>query len=94
MADAVRKTDDDAAVFAAFGRVFMADRKYDKARKYFQRATTLVPDIGDFWGMWIACETADEKPAAVSDIVEQAQKVLVLLYLCCMLHWYNVSSLG
>lgn len=76
MADAVRKTDDDAAVFAAFGRVFMADRKHDKARKYFQRATTLAPDNGDIWGMWVACETADDKPAAVTDIVAQAEKVL------------------
>ena len=75
MADAVRKTDDDAAVFAAFGRVFMADRKYDKARKYFQRATTLMPDIGDFWGMWVACETAESQPPAVTAVIEQAQKV-------------------
>jgi uncharacterized protein HemY len=74
MADAVRRTDDDAAVFAAFGRVFLADRKFDKARKYLQRATALAPDIGDFWGMWVACETADEKPAAAAEIVQAAKK--------------------
>jgi pre-mRNA-processing factor 6 len=76
MQDAVKKADDDPHVFAAVGCVFLADRKYDKARKFFQRATVLNSDIGDFWGIWISCEeAAKQSPDAAANVMAAAKKV-------------------
>lgn len=54
--DAVRKADADALVVTAVARVFWADRKYDKARKWFERAVTLDADAGDAWASYFAFE--------------------------------------
>ena len=53
---AVRKADADALVVTAVARVFWADRKYDKARKWFERAVTLDADAGDAWASYFAFE--------------------------------------
>jgi pre-mRNA-processing factor 6 len=75
MQDAVKKADDDPYVFAAVGDVFLADRKYDKARKFLQRATVLDSDIGDFWGMWVSCEEAAKSPDVAANVMAAAKKV-------------------
>ena len=89
MEDALRKAGDSPHMFAAVGQKFLEDRKYDKARKYFQRATVLDSDIGDFWGLWLACEEAAGVKEAAAQVMAAAKKVSLLChghggYLACL----------
>ena len=54
--DALKRCGDDARVVAAVARLFWLDRKVDKARAWFQRATTLDPSDGDHWASLYAFE--------------------------------------
>ncbi|CAH1441291.1 unnamed protein product [Lactuca virosa] len=49
--DAYKKCEHDPHVIAAIGKLFWGDRKVDKARTWLNRAVTLAPDVGDFWGL-------------------------------------------
>jgi pre-mRNA-processing factor 6 len=48
-ADAIRKCPNDPLVIATVASLFAMDRKEEKARKWFERAVILDPDIGDSW---------------------------------------------
>ncbi|CAN0914991.1 Protein STABILIZED1 [Linum grandiflorum] len=50
--DALKKTDNDPHVIAAGAKLFMQERKVDKARSWLGRAVTVAPDIGDFWALY------------------------------------------
>jgi pre-mRNA-processing factor 6 len=54
--DALTKHDTDPHVNLAVARLFAAERKADKARKFFSRATTLDKDFGDAWASAYAFE--------------------------------------
>jgi pre-mRNA-processing factor 6 len=54
--DALKKCDNDPYVINAVARLFEKDRKYPKARKWFNRSVTLSPDIGDCWAYYYAFE--------------------------------------
>ena len=54
--DALKRCGDDAKVVAAVARLFWLDRKLDKARAWFHRATTLDSSDGDLWGSFYAFE--------------------------------------
>lgn len=54
--DALKKCDSDANVVLAVARLFWRDRKYDKARKWFERAVSLQPSLGDAWAWLYAFE--------------------------------------
>jgi pre-mRNA-processing factor 6 len=54
--DALKRCGDDAKVVAAVARLFWLDRKLDKARSWFHRATTLDSSDGDLWGSFYAFE--------------------------------------
>ena len=54
--DALKKCDNDPHVIVALARLFEKDRKYAKARKWFDRAVTLNPDLGDSWIYYFAFE--------------------------------------
>jgi len=45
--DALKKCDNDPFVVLAVASLFERDRKIPKARKWFNRAVTLNPDLGD-----------------------------------------------
>jgi pre-mRNA-processing factor 6 len=60
--DAVKKADADPRVVAAVAKLFWADRKYDKARKWFERAVTLDADLGDAWAAYYAFELQHGTP--------------------------------
>jgi pre-mRNA-processing factor 6 len=60
--DAVKKADADPRVVAAVAKLFWADRKYEKARKWFERAVTLDADIGDAWAAYYALELQQGTP--------------------------------
>mmetsp|Transcript_16806 Transcript_16806/g.47133 ORF Transcript_16806/g.47133 Transcript_16806/m.47133 type:complete len:150 (-) Transcript_16806:1740-2189(-) len=48
-ADAIKRSPEDPLVITAVASLFVSERKYPKARKWFERAVTLNPDIGDIW---------------------------------------------
>ena len=66
--DALQRCDNDPAVVLAVARLFAADRKLDKARKWFDRATTLDADAGDAWAAWLAFEHANGDADAVAEV--------------------------
>eukprot|EP00559_Dactyliosolen_fragilissimus_P005788 CAMPEP_0184858404 /NCGR_PEP_ID=MMETSP0580-20130426/3511_1 /TAXON_ID=1118495 /ORGANISM="Dactyliosolen fragilissimus" /LENGTH=942 /DNA_ID=CAMNT_0027354529 /DNA_START=81 /DNA_END=2905 /DNA_ORIENTATION=- len=55
-ADAIKKCPDDPHVIAAVASLFAMERKKVKARKWFERAVVLNPDIGDSWAKYYAFE--------------------------------------
>jgi len=67
--DATDKCGDDPHVTLAIARLFWTERKYDRARRWFNRAVVLDPDHGDAWIHWYAFELlhgSDESRAAVA----------------------------
>merc|ERR1719158_55147 len=54
--DALKKCENDAHVIIAVARLFWRDNKNAKARKWFNRAVTLNPRLGDAWGAFLAFE--------------------------------------
>ena len=48
----------DPYVFLSIGKIFWVEKKYNKARKFFQRATELGRDNGDTWLHLLAFEKA------------------------------------
>lgn len=48
-ADAIQRCPDDPQVIVAVASLFASERKHEKARKWFDRAVTLNPDLGDSW---------------------------------------------
>lgn len=55
-ADALKKTNDDPVVIVVVARLFWADRKVERARHWFGRATDADKDLGDSWGWWYKFE--------------------------------------
>ncbi|KAL7435649.1 hypothetical protein ACHAXM_004863 [Skeletonema potamos] len=55
-ADAIKRCPDDPRVITAVASLFAAERKNDKARKWFERAVVLDPDMGDSWAKLYAFE--------------------------------------
>ena len=61
--DALKACDDDPDVVCAVARLFLNDRKLDKARAWFNRAATLRPEDGDMWVRYYAFEKSLEDDA-------------------------------
>lgn len=61
-ADAIKKNPDDPWVITAVASLFASERKTEKARKWFERAIVLNPDLGDTWARYYAfeCQVGDE----------------------------------
>ena len=55
-ADALKKCDNDPHVVLKVAKIFWRQRKYKKARRWFNRAVTLRPDIGDAWAAYYKFE--------------------------------------
>ena len=58
--DALKSCDNDAHVILAVARIFIRDKKIDKARKWLQRACQLNPKLGDAWAHYYAFEVQQE----------------------------------
>jgi len=56
--DALTKCNDDPDVLAAVATLFASDRKVEKARAWFGRATGLAPLVGDHWAAWARFEAS------------------------------------
>lgn len=67
-ADAIKRCPEDPRVIAAVANLFATDRKNEKARKWYDRAVILDPDLGDSWAYFYAFELEVGK-------VEQQEKV-------------------
>ncbi|GKY93659.1 hypothetical protein MPSEU_000333300 [Mayamaea pseudoterrestris] len=66
--DAVKRCPEDPLVIVAVASLFASERKTDKARKWFDRAVILNPDLGDSWARFYAFELT-------SGSLEEQQKV-------------------
>lgn len=55
-ADAIKRCPEDPYVIAAVASLFASDRKNEKARKWFDRAVMVNPDLGDSWARYYAFE--------------------------------------
>jgi len=59
--DALKQCNDDCRVVTAVAGLFVSERKYEKARKWFMRATVLNPEFGDGWAMYYLFEKGEGK---------------------------------
>jgi pre-mRNA-processing factor 6 len=69
-ADEIKRNPESPLVIAAVATLFASDRKIDKARKWFDRAVLLNPDLGDSWARYYAFELdhgSVEQQIAVKD---------------------------
>lgn len=55
-ADAIKRCPEDPYVIATVASLFASERKNEKARKWFDRAVILNPQIGDSWARYYAFE--------------------------------------
>ncbi|GBG73650.1 hypothetical protein CBR_g16993 [Chara braunii] len=69
--DALKRCDHDPWVIATVAVLFWQDRKVENARKWFNRAVTLNPDIGDFWAQFYKFEMQHGKPEQQEDVVKR-----------------------
>ena len=53
----------------AVAQLFSVEGKYAKARKWFNRAVTLDPDLGDAWAAWYAFEQAHGSEQEQNDVL-------------------------
>ena len=50
--DALKHNDNDPYVIVAVAKLFWKDKKYEKAKKWFERAIALDPLVGDSWAYY------------------------------------------
>ena len=54
--DALNKCDHDAYVMIAIAKIFIEEKLIEKARKWFEKATKINPDLGDAWAHYYKME--------------------------------------
>ena len=73
---AIQRCPESPFVIAAVASFFASKRQIDKARKWLERAVVLNPDIGDFWGRYLAFEVqhgTKEQQQSVKDRCVKAE---------------------
>ncbi|KAI2502947.1 HAT (Half-A-TPR) repeat [Fragilaria crotonensis] len=73
-ADAIKRCPEDPHVISAVASLFASDRKNDKARKWFNKAVSLDPDLGDTWARYYAFELKCGSAAQQADVKERCIK--------------------
>ena len=68
--DALHNCDNDPHVILAVARIFVRDKKVEKARKWFQRACELNPRLGDAWAYYYAFEVEQEALESSSTVMD------------------------
>jgi pre-mRNA-processing factor 6 len=69
--EALTKCPNDPLVFVAVARLFESTRKYAKARKWFNQAVELNPDLGDSWAYFYAFELRQGSPEEQADALKR-----------------------
>ncbi|KAL3632313.1 Protein STABILIZED1 [Castilleja foliolosa] len=69
--DALKRCGNDPHVQAAVGKLFWHDRKFDKARSWFNRVVTIAPDIGDFWALYYKFEMQHGTEESQKDVLNR-----------------------
>lgn len=85
--DALQKVDSDPYVVTAVARLFEKDRKFPKARKWFERAVALDPKVGDSWVYFYCfelCQRADQGAIEISDNIESKSPPDVVVQRCSL----------
>ena len=76
--DAINNCDDDPYVISAVAMLLWRSRKIRRARKWFHRAVTLDPDLGDAWAAYYKFELEQlhngSTNKVLEDVVEQCRK--------------------
>jgi pre-mRNA-processing factor 6 len=54
--NAMKNSNNDPHTIVSVAKIFWKEKKYNKARKWFERAVTLDPDLGDSWIYYYAFE--------------------------------------
>ena len=73
-AAAIKRNPESPLVIAAVAQLFATDRKEAKARKWFERAVLLDPDLGDSWARYARFERDHGTPALRSAVRERCAK--------------------
>ena len=50
--DALKHNDNDPYVIVSVAKLFWKDKKFEKAKKWFERAIALDPLVGDSWAYY------------------------------------------
>lgn len=70
-ADAIKRCPDDPRVIVAVATLFATENKIDKARKWFDRAVALDPDLGDSWVRYYAFEMESGRSTEQNKLLER-----------------------
>jgi pre-mRNA-processing factor 6 len=73
-ADAIKRCPEDPLVITAVATLFASDRKKEKARKWYDRAVILDPDIGDSWAQFYAFEREHGSKEQMENVKERCIK--------------------
>eukprot|EP01069_Polyplicarium_translucidae_P009217 Polyplicarium_translucidae@DN3299_c0_g1_i1.p1 len=72
--DALKQCENDVHVTLAVAEIFWKNHKIEKARKWFVRALTLDPSVGDAWGAWFAFEVENGDEARQTDLIKKCSQ--------------------
>ena len=75
-ANAIKRCPEDPQVIVAVAELFASERKIDKARKWFDRAVLLNPDLGDSWiryNAFLQTHGTDEEKQGLKDKCTEAE---------------------
>ena len=73
-AAAIKRNPESPLVIAAVAGLFANDKKIAKARKWFERAVLLNPDLGDSWARYYAFERKHGTPEQQRAVKERCVK--------------------
>ena len=91
--EALKRCDNDPHVITAVARRFWADRKYAKARKWFNRAITLDPNMGDAWVAYYAFELQQGTEVEQTEVLERCVQATKCVCVFMELHVTAQSDL-
>ena len=73
--DALKQCDNDPLVIVSVAKLFWKDKKYEKAKKWFERGIALDPNNGDIWAFYwrflFECEGKESAEEIKKKCIEQ-----------------------
>mmetsp|Transcript_31144 Transcript_31144/g.75951 ORF Transcript_31144/g.75951 Transcript_31144/m.75951 type:complete len:978 (-) Transcript_31144:272-3205(-) len=69
--DALKRCEDDPHVFMAVAKLFWLDGKQRKARNWFNRATTVNPNLGDAWAWFYRFEKDHGRKSKIQRVLKK-----------------------